>query len=82
MIWKVAALATALALVPAAIVSLRGRMIDRLVGLELVGMLTAQLCVLWAVAVDRPSFVDVGLTVGVLAFGGGLVFARFLERWL
>lgn len=82
MIWRIGALAMALALVPSTIVALRGRLVDRLVGLELTGAILAQVLVLWAVAVDRPAFVDVGLTVGVLAFGGGLVFARFLERWL
>lgn len=82
MLWKLAALLMCLGLVPCAIVTLRGRLLDRLVGLELAGMLVAQICVVWAVAVDRPPFVDVGLTVGVLAFGGGLVFARFFERWL
>ena len=82
MIWTVGALALAVVLVPCAIVTLRGRLIDRLVGLELSGVILAQLLVVWAVAVHRPQFVDIGLTVGLLAFGAGLVFARFLERWL
>jgi multicomponent Na+:H+ antiporter subunit F len=80
--WQVAALLLCLGLVPAGIVTLRGRLMDRLVGLELATILVAQLCLLWSVAVSRPTFVDVGLAVGVLSFGGGLVFARFLERWL
>ncbi len=82
MIWALATAALALCLIPAAIVSLRGELIDRLVGLELTGVVTAQLCLLWTVAQHRSSFADVGLAVAVLAFGGGLVFARFLERWL
>jgi multisubunit Na+/H+ antiporter MnhF subunit len=81
-IWTVGALAMAATLIPCAMVALRGRLIDRLVGLELAGVILAQVLVLWAVAVRRPVFVDIGLTVGILAFGAGLVFARFLERWL
>lgn len=82
MMWAVATLALALALVPAGLVTLRGRLVQRLIGLELTSMIVAQMGLLWMVAIHRPAFVDVGLTVAVLAFGGGLVFARFAERWL
>ena len=81
-VWLVGAAVMMLALVPAVIAALRGGLADRLVGLELVGILAAQLLFLYAVGEKRPEFVDIGLTVGLLAFGGGLVFARFLERWL
>ncbi len=81
-VWLVGAAALALALVPASVTALRGRATDRLVGLELAGVLMAQLLVLFAVGEKRVPFVDVGLAVAVLAFGAGLVFARFLERWL
>jgi multisubunit Na+/H+ antiporter MnhF subunit len=33
-------------------------------------------------AYDRIPFVDLALTLALLTFGAGLVFARFLERWL
>ncbi|HEY7956934.1 MAG: monovalent cation/H+ antiporter complex subunit F [Polyangia bacterium] len=82
MIWKISALVMCLGLIPCAILALRGRLIDRLIGLELAGVLLSQICFLWAVGIDRPPFVDIGLTVAILAFGAGLVFARFLERWL
>lgn len=82
MIWMVATAVLALCLIPAGIVSLRGSLVDRLVGLELAGIVVAQLCLFFTVAVKRPAFSDVGLAVAVLAFGGGLVFARFFERWL
>ncbi len=81
-LWSVAAIVLCAGLVPCGVVTLRGRLLDRLAGLELAGLLLAQICVLWAVAIDRPAFVDIGLTIGVLAFGAGLVFARFFERWL
>ncbi len=81
-VWLVGAAVMALALVPALITALRGRLADRLVGLELVGILVSQLLFLYAVGEKRVAFVDIGLAVALLAFGGGLVFARFLERWL
>jgi multisubunit Na+/H+ antiporter MnhF subunit len=81
-IWLVGALVTALALVPALVTALRGRLTDRLVGLELTAILLSQLLFLIAVGEKRVAFVDLGLAVALLAFGGGLVFARFLERWL
>ncbi len=81
-VWLVGAAVMALALVPALITALRGRLADRLVGLELVGILVLQLLFLYAVGEKRVAFVDIGLAVALLAFGGGLVFARFLERWL
>jgi multicomponent Na+:H+ antiporter subunit F len=81
-IWLVGSLVMALALVPAVVTTLRGRLADRLVGLELAAILMSQLLFLIAVGEKRVAFVDVGLAVALLAFGGGLVFARFLERWL
>jgi len=81
-VWLVGALVTAVALVPAVVTTLRGRLGDRLVGLELTAILLSQLLFLVAVGEKRVPFVDVGLAVALLAFGGGLVFARFLERWL
>jgi multicomponent Na+:H+ antiporter subunit F len=30
----------------------------------------------------RLPFFDLALTLALLSFAGGLVFARFLERWL
>ena len=81
-VWLVGALVMALALVPAIVTTLRGRLADRLVGLELTAILMSQLLFLIAVGEKRVAFVDLGLAVALLAFGGGLVFARFLERWL
>jgi multisubunit Na+/H+ antiporter MnhF subunit len=34
------------------------------------------------VGFGRYPFIDLGLAVALLSFGGGLVFARFLERWM
>ena len=81
-VWLVAALVMTLSLVPALVTALRGRALDRVVGMSLTAILLAQLLVLVAVGERRVAFVDIGLTVALLAFGGGLIFARFFERWL
>ncbi len=31
---------------------------------------------------DRSSFFDLPLTLALLSFGSGMVFARFVQRWL
>ena len=43
---------------------------------------TLLILILLAQGMNRPSLYDLALALSLLAFGGGLVFARFLERWL
>ncbi len=80
--WLAAALAMIVCLIPPGIACFRGRPEERLVGFELAGTLTALAMVLIAEGLGRPSFLDLPLTVALLSFAGGLVFARFLERRL
>jgi multisubunit Na+/H+ antiporter MnhF subunit len=78
-----AAAALSMGVLPCAAVALRPRSpIDRLVGLEMAAVLECLLLVLLCEAMHRPLFLDVALALALLAFGGGLVFTRFLERWL
>ena len=37
---------------------------------------------LLAQAYDRAIYFDLALALALLSFAGGLVFARFLERWI
>jgi multicomponent Na+:H+ antiporter subunit F len=76
----VATLALLAGLVPCGIVVLRGDTTQRLVGLELAGTLDTLILLLLAVAYERPVYADLALTLALLSFAGGLVFARFLER--
>ncbi len=55
---------------------------DRLVGLEMGGVIEVLILMVAAQGTNRPPFFDIALGMSLLAFGGGLVFARFLERWL
>ncbi len=80
--WLLAATAMLFCLVPCGIVAFKGTAMDRLVGLEMAGLVEALLLVLLAEGFHRPAFYDLALALALLAFGGGLVFARFLERWL
>lgn len=55
---------------------------NRLVALEAGSTMAAILLMLLAEGFGRIPFFDIALALAFLAFGGGLVFARFLERWL
>jgi multicomponent Na+:H+ antiporter subunit F len=79
--WTVAAIALLVGLVPCGVVCLRGEPTERLVGLEMAGTIDALVLLLLAVAYRRSIYLDLALALALLTFAGGLVFARFLERW-
>jgi len=80
--WLVAAAGMSLSLIPCAAVCLRGGPVSRLVGLEMASVCNSLVLLLLAQGFQRTLFYDVALSLALLSFGGGLVFARFLERWL
>lgn len=79
-------LAAALALLActafAAAPLLRGSHMDAVVGMELAGVLVALVLLLLAEGTSRSALFDIGLVAAFLSMGGGLVYARSLERWL
>ncbi len=77
-----AGLAVSAALVPCADMSLRGSPERRLVGLEMTGMIVVMGLALLTVGFGRAPFIDLPLALAVMSFGGGLVFARFLGKYL
>ncbi len=81
-IWLIAALAVMACYVPTGIVCLRGEPIDRLVALETASALTVIVLSLIAEGLNRQFLFDLPLALALLSFAGGLVFARFLERWM
>ena len=81
-VWLWAATALLLSLVPAMVVCFRGPAEDRLAGLQMTGVLVTVEMVLLVQGFHRIPFYDLPLTLAFLSFGGGMVFARFLERWL
>jgi multicomponent Na+:H+ antiporter subunit F len=80
--WLVAALVLVAGLVPCGVACLRGEAEDRLVGLELAGTVATLVLVLLAVGFGRGVYADLALALALFSFAGGLVFARFLERWV
>ena len=80
--WLIAAGAVTASLVPCADMCLRGSPERRLVGLEMASMLVTIAMVLFTIGFGRSIFIDLPLALAVMSFGGGLVFARFLEKHL
>ena len=80
--WLIAGAAVTAGLVPCADMCLRGSPERRLVGLEMASMLVIIAMVLFTVGFGRSIFIDLPLALAIMSFGGGLVFARFLEKHL
>lgn len=78
----VTAAVTGACLIPCAWTCLRGSPERRLVGLEMTALVITIVMVLVTVGEGRLIFMDIPLALAVLAFGAGLVFARFLEKHL
>lgn len=81
-LYLLAGSAVSAALVPTAFMALRGSAEQRLVGLQMAGILITIALVLFTVGFGRLPFMDLPLALAVLSFGSGLVFARFLEKHL
>jgi multicomponent Na+:H+ antiporter subunit F len=81
--WLAGALALCAGLAPCALVCLPAAKdpFERLAALEMAAVMVTLALVLLAEAMQRPMLLDLALTQALLSFGGGLVFARFLERW-
>ncbi|HKR99976.1 MAG TPA: monovalent cation/H+ antiporter complex subunit F [Candidatus Dormibacteraeota bacterium] len=77
-----AATALVVALGPCLALCMVGKPLDGLVALELAGVLTTVALLLLAEGFHRQSFADLALVFMVLNFGGGLAFARMMERRL
>jgi len=80
--WLWAASATLLVLVPCTIRAVRGSVMDRLLGLELGGVVVALALVMLGEGFDRSIYFDLALVFTVVSFAGNLLFVRFLERWV
>jgi multisubunit Na+/H+ antiporter MnhF subunit len=55
---------------------------DAVVAYEAVTAITFMVLVLLAEGFRRPGEFELPVHLALLLFGGGLVFVRFLERWL
>ena len=80
--WLWAGAAVTATLAPCAWMCLRGTPERRLVGVEMASILITLAMVLFTVGFGRLILIDLPLTLAIMSFGGGLVFARFLEKHL
>jgi multisubunit Na+/H+ antiporter MnhF subunit len=80
--WQIAAMCIAPLLLVCADMCLRGSPERRLVGMQMTSILVIFLMVLLTIGWDRYIMIDLPLALAIMSFGGGLVFARFLEKHL
>ncbi len=81
-LWLVASAALSPTLLLCAWMCLRGAPEWRFVGLQLTGTLLCLLLVMLTMGFGRMPFIDLAVALAILAFGSGLVYARFLEKHL
>jgi multisubunit Na+/H+ antiporter MnhF subunit len=65
-------------LVPAGWMAARGTAVDRLVGLEMGGTVTALELMLFSQAENEPQYLIVPLVLALLSFAGTMVYVRLL----
>jgi multisubunit Na+/H+ antiporter MnhF subunit len=81
-IWELAAEVMIVALVPLAWLAMRGDPRHRLVAFFMGGVVVTLLMMLLTMAFNRMPMMDLAITLALMSFGGGIVFARFFERHL
>jgi multicomponent Na+:H+ antiporter subunit F len=78
----IAAIAMLIATIPCGIVVLRGQLMSAVMAYEAISSITVMVLVLLAEGFRRSGEFELPVLLAVLLFGSGLVFVRFLERWL
>jgi multicomponent Na+:H+ antiporter subunit F len=78
----IAAVAMLVAVVPCGIVLWRGQLMAAVVAYQAISSIVVMVLVLLAEGFRRPAEFELPVLLAVLLFGSGLVFVRFLERWL
>jgi multisubunit Na+/H+ antiporter MnhF subunit len=81
-VWFITAIVLLASLAICMVRCLRGTELDRLLGLELGGLIETEILLLLAGVFRRPIFFDLALALALLALAGGLVFVHFLESWM
>jgi multicomponent Na+:H+ antiporter subunit F len=52
---------------------------DRMVGIDILGILVVGICAIITVMTDRPFILDIGIAWIILSFVGTLTLAKYLE---
>ena len=53
---------------------------DRVVALDLIGVLSVGIIILYSVATALPVFLDAAIALALVSFAGTIAFARYIER--
>jgi multicomponent Na+:H+ antiporter subunit F len=53
---------------------------DRVVALDLIGVLSVSIIILYSVATGLPVFLDAAIALALVSFAGTIAFARYIER--
>jgi len=81
-VWLLASQVMIFTLVPLTWLCVRGDPRHRLVAFYMAGVVTTLLLMLLTMAFNRMPLMDLALTMALMSFGGGIVFARFFARHL
>ena len=78
----IAAIAMLVAVIPCGIVMVRGQLMDAVVAYEAISSVVLMVLILLAEGFRPSGEFELPVLLPLLLFGSGLVFVRFLERWL
>jgi multicomponent Na+:H+ antiporter subunit F len=78
----IAAIGMLIGTIPCGIVVLRGEIMAAVVAYESISSIIVMVLVLLSEGFGRPGEFELPVLLAALLFGSGLVFVRFLERWL
>lgn len=53
---------------------------DRVVALDMIGVLTVGFITVFAIVVDQPVFIDAAIVLALIGFIGTVAFARYVEK--
>jgi len=81
-IWELASDVTIFTLLPLAWMAMRGDARNRLAAFYMAGVVITLLLMILTMAFHRMPMMDLAITLALMSFGGGIVFARFFARHL
>jgi multicomponent Na+:H+ antiporter subunit F len=81
-VWELAAQVMIFSLAPLAWTAMRGDPRLRLISFYMAGVVVTLLMMILTMAFNRMPMMDLAITLALMSFGGGIVFARFFERHL
>lgn len=81
-IWMLSAICLLLVMFPCLWICLRASIFERFIGLQLAQTVAVLIMLMLSQVYSRDFYIDAALVLAVLSLASGLVFIRFLERWL